>query len=97
MLDNAEVHHEADDDPYVLVLPDRDAAEAAAEQLTEQHPALPEPELHREALAGEDDAEDAQWLVVLHPPLPSGLTPAALDVLAADHDGWLEGFAPAEP
>jgi hypothetical protein len=83
------VHHA--DDPYVLVLPDRDAAEAAAERLTEEHPALPEPELHREALAGEDDAEDAQWLVVLPSPLPPGLTPAALDALAADHDGWLEG------
>jgi hypothetical protein len=79
-------------DPVVLVLPDRDAAEAVAEQLSGEHAALPEPELHREALAGEDDAEDAQWLVVLHPPLPPGLTPAALDALAAEHDGWLEGW-----
>jgi hypothetical protein len=81
-----------DNDPFVLVLPDRDAAEAVAELLAEEHPALPEPELHREALAGEDDAEDAQWLVVLHPPLPAGLTPAALDAFAADHEGWLEGW-----
>ncbi|MEZ0091596.1 hypothetical protein [Streptacidiphilus sp. EB129] len=77
-------------DPYVLVLPDRDAAEAVAEQLAERHPGLPEPELHREALAGEDDAEDAQWLVVLHDPLPDGLSGAVLDALAAEHEGWLE-------
>ncbi|MFC1416464.1 hypothetical protein [Streptacidiphilus cavernicola] len=88
--------HDHADDPYVLVLPDRDAAEASAEQLAREHRALPEPELHREALAGEDDAEDAQWLLVLHPPLPPGLTPAALDALAADHDGWLEGFTPSD-
>ena len=87
-------HHSADehsaDDPHVLVLPDRDAAEAVAEALTGQHPGLPEPELHREALAGEDDAEDAQWLVVLQPLLPAALTRAGLDALAAEHDGWLE-------
>ena len=82
----------SDDDPYVLVLPDRDAAEAVADELTEGHPELPEPELHREALAGEDDAEDAQWLVVLHPPLPAALTPQALDALAGTHEGWLEGW-----
>ncbi|MHA6759879.1 hypothetical protein [Streptacidiphilus sp. PAMC 29251] len=84
------------DDPYVLVLPDRDAAEAVAEQLAAEHPALPEAELHREALAGEDDAEDAQWLVVLQPSLPPPLTPAVLDALAADHDGWLEGHPAAD-
>ncbi|MEZ0065676.1 hypothetical protein ABIA32_001676 [Streptacidiphilus sp. MAP12-20] len=77
-------------DHYVLVLPDRDAAEALAEKLTASHPTLPEPELHREALAGEDDAEDAQWLVVLAPPLPATLTTADLTALAAEYDGWLE-------
>ena len=86
----------SDDDPhvlpYVLVLPDRDAAEAVAERLAELHAGLPEPELHREALAGEDDAEDAQWLVVLHPPLPAALSAPSLDALAAGHDGWLEGY-----
>ncbi|MEY9845161.1 hypothetical protein ABH940_002231 [Streptacidiphilus sp. BW17] len=77
-------------DHYVLVLPDRDVAGELAQKLAAEYPGLPEPELHRDALAGEDDAEDAQWLVVLEAPLPSGLTPAALDALAADHDGWLE-------
>ncbi|WP_231607747.1 hypothetical protein [Streptacidiphilus albus] len=80
----------SDDEPLVLVLPDRDAAEAVAEQLAEEYPALPEPELHREALAGEDDAEDAQWLVVLTPPLSAGPSRAVLAALAAEHEGWLE-------
>jgi hypothetical protein len=79
-----------DEDSYVIVLPDRDAAEAVAEELGERYPDLPEPELHREALAGEDDAEDAQWLVVLPPPLPDTLTRPALSALAAEYDGWLE-------
>jgi hypothetical protein len=78
------------DDPSVLVLPDREAAEAVAEALGELYQDLAEPELHREALAGEDDAEDAQWLVVLQPPLPAELTRPVLDALAAEHDGWLE-------
>lgn len=79
-----------DEDSYVIVLPDRDAAEAVAEELGARYPDLPEPELHREALAGEDDAEDAQWLVVLQQPLPDTLTRPALSTLAAEYDGWLE-------
>ena len=79
-----------DEDSYVIVLPDRDAAEAVAEELGERYPDLPEPELHREALAGEDDAEDAQPLGVLPPPLPDTLTRPALSALAAEYDGWLE-------
>lgn len=78
---------------HVLVLPDRDAAEAVAERLAGLHPSLSEPELHREALSGEDDAEDAQWLVVLPLLLPEGVTPAVLDALAAGEEGWLEGFS----
>ncbi|MBV2153940.1 hypothetical protein [Kitasatospora sp. SUK 42] len=83
------------DDPFarqLLVLPDRDAAEEAAEELGASHPDLGEPEIVRDALAGEDDAEDAQWLVVLDPP-PTGWTPAllhALDALATTHEGWRE-------
>lgn len=48
-----------------------------------------EPRLVRDALAGEDDAEDAQWLVVVEDPRGS-LDPAALDALAARFEGWLE-------
>jgi hypothetical protein len=79
-------------DHYVLVLPDREAAEALAEKLAAVYPQLPQPELHREALAGEDDADDAQWLVVLDPPLPHTLSAVDLETLATEYDGWLEDY-----
>lgn len=71
------------------MLPDRDAAEEVAEVLTEEYGVAQEPQLVRDALAGEDDAEDAQWLVVLEGPGPA-CDPAALDSLAARYEGWLE-------
>lgn len=74
---------------HVLVLPDRDAAEEVAEALPERFGLSEEPQLFRDALAGEDDAEDAQWLVVVEDPQGS-LDPSALDALAAEHEGWLE-------
>lgn len=37
----------------------------------------------------EDDAEDAQWLVVVEDPA-ARLDSAALDALAAEYEGWLE-------
>ncbi|QEV18065.1 hypothetical protein [Streptomyces alboniger] len=74
---------------HVLVLPDRDAAEEVAEELPDRFGIAEEPQLVRDALAGEDDAEDAQWLVVVEDP-ESRLDPAALDELAAEHEGWLE-------
>lgn len=93
--DDPQADQAAAGEPWVLVLPDRDAAEAVAQQLRDEHPPS-EPTLHREALAGEDDAEDAQWLVVLPPSAAAPLAPAALDALAAEHDGWLEGYAVEE-
>ncbi|MFH8606322.1 hypothetical protein ACH4D5_02345 [Streptomyces sp. NPDC018029] len=74
---------------HVLVLPDRDAAETVAEELPDRFGVTEEPQLVRDALAGEDDAEDAQWLVVVEDPA-ARLDPAALDELAAEHEGWLE-------
>ncbi|MFJ6348858.1 hypothetical protein ACWGI1_32390 [Streptomyces sp. NPDC054835] len=74
---------------HVLVLPDRDAAEEVAEALPDRFGLAEEPQLVRDALAGEDDAEDAQWLVVVEDPRGL-LDPTALDALAAEHDGWLE-------
>ncbi|GAA2257900.1 MULTISPECIES: hypothetical protein [Kitasatospora] len=77
----------------LLVLPDRDAADEVAEELSARWPDLGELEVVRDSLAGEDDAEDAQWLVVVDPPEETGWTPellAALDTLAADQDGWRE-------
>jgi hypothetical protein len=74
---------------HVLVLPDRDTAEEVAAELPARFALPEEPRLVRDALAGEDDAEDAQWLVVVEDP-DSRLDPAALDALAAAHEGWLE-------
>lgn len=75
-----------------LVLPDRDSAEETIESIAARWPGRFEPELVREALAGEDDAEDAQWLVVLERP-PGDWTDemnAELDALATGHAGWRE-------
>lgn len=74
---------------HVLVLPDRDAAEEAAIALAERFAVTEEPQLVRDALAGEDDAEDAQWLLVLED-AQERLDPAALDEFAAEWDGWRE-------
>lgn len=74
---------------HVLVLPDRDAAEEAAEELGERFGITEEPQLVRDALAGEDDAEDAQWLVVVEDP-DGRLAARELDEFAAQWDGWRE-------
>ncbi|MCG8968334.1 hypothetical protein AB0L50_16370 [Streptomyces flaveolus] len=74
---------------HVLVLPDRDAAEEAAQELGERFGLAEEPQLVRDALAGEDDAEDAQWLVVLRDE-GERLDPGALDEFAREWDGWRE-------
>ncbi|MGW5862213.1 hypothetical protein ACWFRJ_08585 [Streptomyces sp. NPDC055239] len=74
---------------HVLVLPDRDAAEEVAEELPDRFGVREQPQLVRDALAGEDDAEDAQWLVVIEDP-ERRLDRSALDELAAEHEGWLE-------
>ena len=73
----------------MLVLPDRDAADEVAALLAERFALPGEPRLVRDALAGEDDAEDAQWLVVVEAGADA-LDPAALDELAGAYDGWLE-------
>ncbi|MEU9335898.1 hypothetical protein AB0D49_22400 [Streptomyces sp. NPDC048290] len=74
---------------HVLVLPDRDAAQEAAEALRERFGTEEEPRLVRDALAGEDDAEDAQWLLVLED-ADGRLDAAALDAFAGEWDGWRE-------
>ncbi|EST35919.1 hypothetical protein N566_17080 [Streptomycetaceae bacterium MP113-05] len=75
---------------HILVLPDRDAAEEVAEELVERFGAdADDPRLLREALAGEDDAEDAQWLVVLEDG-DGRYDAGALAQLAEDHEGWRE-------
>ncbi|MFF4757150.1 hypothetical protein [Streptomyces sp. NPDC001292] len=74
---------------HVLVLPDRDAAEEVAHALAERFAVDEEPRIVRDALAGEDDAEDAQWLVVLRDE-EERLDPAELDAFAAEWEGWRE-------
>ncbi|MFI9392035.1 hypothetical protein ACIG53_14255 [Streptomyces bauhiniae] len=74
---------------HVLVLPDRDAAEEAAEALGARFGVDEEPRLVRDALAGEDDAEDAQWLLVLRDEA-ARLDPTELDAFAAEWEGWRE-------
>ena len=74
---------------HVLVLPDRDAAEEVAVELADRFGVSEEPQLVRDALAGEDDAEDAQWLVVVEDPA-GRFDSAALDAFAAEYEGWLE-------
>ncbi|MFF4155961.1 hypothetical protein [Streptomyces sp. NPDC001678] len=74
---------------HLLVLPDRDAAEEAAEEAGRRFVLDDDPEIVREALAGEDDAEDAQWLVVIDDP-DGALDRAALRELAEEYDGWTE-------
>lgn len=74
---------------HVLVLPDREAAEEVAEVLGERFGVDEEPRLVRDALAGEDDAEDAQWLVVLRDEARR-LDPAELNEFVAGWEGWRE-------
>lgn len=74
---------------HVLVLPDRDAAEEAAQALGERFGVREEPRIVRDALAGEDDAEDAQWLVLLRDE-EERLDAAALDEFAGEWEGWRE-------
>ncbi|MEU0054934.1 hypothetical protein [Streptomyces sp. NPDC006334] len=74
---------------HVLVLPDRDAVEEVVEALRERFGVREEPQVVRDALAGEDDAEDAQWLVVLRDE-EERLDAAGLDAFAGEWEGWRE-------
>ncbi|MCR3746198.1 hypothetical protein [Lentzea californiensis] len=73
----------------LLILPDRDEAEELAASLLESGwgPCA----VHRDMLAGEDDAEAVDWVVELTTApdgLPASAHRAALDDLAEQHDGF---------
>jgi hypothetical protein len=74
---------------HFLVLPGREEAEAAAAEAGARFALAGAVEIVREALAGEDDAEDAQWLAVIDDP-DGRLDAGALDALAAEFEGWHE-------
>ncbi|WP_264929707.1 hypothetical protein [Streptomyces sp. A012304] len=74
---------------HVLVLPDRDSADEVVEALGERFGVREQPQVVRDALAGEDDAEDAQWLVVLRDE-EGRLDAGELDAFAGEWEGWRE-------
>ncbi|RNI25314.1 hypothetical protein [Flexivirga caeni] len=81
---------------YLMVFPERDTAQFVADGLLEEGN-FTEVRVVREALAGEDDAEAADWTVqVLLDTIddPAGAVARALaerfGALAAEHDGWLD-------
>ncbi|MDP9844745.1 hypothetical protein [Streptosporangium lutulentum] len=77
---------------HLLVFAGRDDAEEVAETVGEEFPELGTPTVVKETLAGEDDAEDAQWLVVVEDPAGALAAEdlARLDALAEEYDGWRE-------
>jgi 8-oxo-dGTP diphosphatase len=72
----------------LLVLPDRGDAEDVAAGLRARGV---EVGVHRELLAGEDDLEDAQWVVAVEAgPSALAVDDAELDAAAQAREGWVE-------
>jgi hypothetical protein len=74
---------------HLLVLRERDVAEELADELALE--GFAEVRVIREALAGEDDAEDHDWAVYVRDddadPAP---TRSRLQALAEAHEGWYD-------
>ncbi|GAA4899404.1 hypothetical protein LX16_0766 [Stackebrandtia albiflava] len=77
------------DEGYLLVFPERASAESVARAVSDRYGPDDRIRVVRESLAGEDDAEDAQWLVPLHDPRAEDEREWLAD-LASAYDGWLE-------
>ena len=75
---------------HLLVLPDREVAEELADDLALE--GFAEVRVVREALAGEDDAEDHDWAVYVRDTdgADPGATAVRLKALAEAHDGWYD-------
>ncbi len=72
----------------LLVLPDRGDAEDVAAGLRSRGVDVG---VHRELLAGEDDLEDAQWVVAVEAgPSALAVDDAELDAAAQAREGWVE-------
>jgi putative hydrolase of the HAD superfamily len=77
----------------LLVLPERDDAEAAAEELLDA--GWGPCEVHPERLAGDDDPEAVEWVVTLSTApdgSPANDHRASLDVLADEYEGFTTGW-----
>lgn len=81
---------------YLMVFPDRDVAEEVADQLSDDDE-FASVRVVSDALAGEDDAEDVDWVVhVVVDTIddPSGAVARGLaerfTALAEENDGWLD-------
>ena len=80
-------------DGLLVILPERDEAEAVADELLDAgwHPC----EIHPERLAGDDDPEAVEWVVTLSTApdgSPAGGHRDALDSLAGSHDGFVTAW-----
>ncbi|WP_188836854.1 hypothetical protein [Flexivirga endophytica] len=81
---------------YLMVFQERDSAEEVADQLSENDE-FASVRVLSEALAGEDDAEDVDWLVHVTVDTIDDQTGAVaralakrFTALAKDHEGWLD-------
>ncbi|NHN57101.1 hypothetical protein G9U51_15125 [Calidifontibacter sp. DB0510] len=80
---------------YLMVFPQRDDAEAVADELREDD--LAQVRVVRDALAGEDDSEDHDWAVHVRVDTiedPSSAPARALsdrfEAMATERGGWLD-------
>jgi hypothetical protein len=72
---------------HLLIFPDRETAEDVADDLdTRGYEAV---RVVREALAGEDDAEDHEWAVHVRTPAEESYA-AEFRTLASDRGGWYD-------
>ncbi|GAA2480794.1 hypothetical protein [Terrabacter carboxydivorans] len=72
---------------HLIVLPERETAESLADDLEAE--GLADVRVVREALAGEDDAQDHEWAVYVRTPSDPAYA-VRFAALAAEHGGWYD-------